>query len=202
MRVLLCDDHELFLVALSTTLARRGHEVVAALTEPGSVVELVETAWVDCCVLDLDLAGESGLDVAEAVRERCPEVAVLLLSGAEDAAAWDAFDRGVVDGLVSKTCAIDVLEQTMERLHRGERVSHGWNRTTVSSTPHLVEPLTSREREVLDLILAGATTKAMSQQLGVSTHTVRSHVQNVMRKLEVHHRTMAAQRAVQLGLVG
>lgn len=202
MRVLLCDDHELFLVALSTTLARRGHEVVAALTEGGPVPELVETAYVECLVLDLDLAGQSGLDVAEAVRERCPEVAVLLLSGTDEPAAWDAFDRGVVDGLVSKMCAIDVLEQTMERLHRGERVVQGWNRAAPARSVQIVEPLTSREREVLDLILAGATTKAMSQTLGVSTHTVRSHVQNVMRKLEVHHRTMAAQRAVQLGLVG
>ena len=63
------------------------------------------------------------------------------------------------------------------------------------------EPLTAREREVIALLVDGVSTALMAESLGVSTNTVRSHVQNVLRKLGVHHRSKAAHRAVELGLV-
>jgi DNA-binding NarL/FixJ family response regulator len=64
-----------------------------------------------------------------------------------------------------------------------------------------IEPLTDREREILRLIVQGVSTQMMADSLGVSSNTVRSHVQNVLRKLRVHHRSKAARYAVESGLV-
>ncbi len=202
MRLVLCDDHLLFLDALAVTLTERGHHVVAALPGADGVAEAVELGDVDCVILDLNLGGESGLCLAETVRARCPGVPVLLLSASADPAAWAAYDAGVIDGLVSKGCATDVLERAIRKLRVGDRIVEGWLRVPEQRRASTEEPLTDREREVLRLIVDGATTSAISSALGVSNNTVRTHVQNVMRKLQVHHRTMAAQRAIELGMAG
>ena len=202
MRVVICDDHALFVDALASALEERGHQVVAALPGPDGLVEAVRDNGADCCVLDLDLGEQSGVAVAEWLRDRVPGVRLLLLSGTDCAEGWRAYDAGVVQGLVSKSCAIQVLERSMQRLLDGERVVEGWVRRPLRRVPADEEPLTAREHEVLMLIVSGATTPAISRTLGVSPNTVRTHVQNVLRKLRVHHRTMAAQRAIELGMAG
>ena len=200
LRVVLCDDHALFLDALSSTLQERGHQVVAALPGPAGVLDAVRDRGADCVVVDL--AGDAGASLVETLRSRVPGVPVLLLSADDGPAGWRAYDSGAVDGLVSKSCAVEVLERTLRRLLAGERVVEGWVRRPERRAPAGEEPLTAREQEVLRLIVAGATTSVISRTLGVSTNTVRTHVQNVLRKLNVHHRTMAAQRAIELGMAG
>ena len=202
LRVVICDDHALFLDALASTLQERGHQVVAALPGPAGVVEAILDGRADCCVLDLDLDSEPGASLARTLHDRAPGVPVLLLSADDHPEGWRAYDAGNVDGLVSKTCAVEVLERAMRRLLAGERLVEGWVRRPERRAPAAEEPLTAREQEVLMLIVAGATTPTISRTLGVSTNTVRTHVQNVLRKLRVHHRTMAAQRAIELGMAG
>jgi two-component system nitrate/nitrite response regulator NarL len=202
MRVVICDDHVLFLDALTSALEERGHEVVAALPGPDGVLTAVRDHGADCCVLGLDLSEEPGASLAETLRDRAPQLRLLLLSEVHGAAAWRAYESGVVHGMVSKTCAFQVLERSLERLLDGERPVEGCIRVPEQRTSAAQEPLTAREHEVLMLIVSGATTPAISRTLGVSQNTVRTHVQNVLRKLRVHHRTMAAQRAIELGMAG
>jgi DNA-binding NarL/FixJ family response regulator len=201
MRLLLCDDHQLFLGALAAAFRRRGHVVVAATTVPSEAVDIAVVEDLDCCVLDLDLDGDSGLALAGEVRRVNPRVPIVLLSAASHVEAWSAYNARAVQGMVSKVCALDVLEHTLRRVVDGERVVAGWAPVSTPSTPE-VEPLTDREREVLLMLVDGASTAAMSVALAVSVNTVRAHLQNVMRKLGVQRRTMAVQRAVDLGLAG
>jgi DNA-binding NarL/FixJ family response regulator len=201
MKLLLCDDHELFMGALADALRRRGHLVVAATTAPSEALDIAIAEELDCCILDLDLGGESGLTLACEVRRMNPSLPVVILSAASDVDAWSAYNVRRIQGMVSKGCALDVLERTLNRVVGGERVVEGWAPVTSSSTS-AVESLTDREREVLLMLVDGASTTCMSDTLSVSVSTIRAHVQNVMRKLGVQRRTMAVQRALDLGLAG
>jgi DNA-binding NarL/FixJ family response regulator len=201
MRLLLCDDHELFLGALAAALQRRGHRVVAATTEPAVALETAVEEELDCCVLDLALPGASGLDVAAAIHREDASLPVVILSAEWGVEAWSAYDLRTVQALVSKGCSLEVLERTVRRVVGGQRVVEGLTRMHPARPP-VVEPLTDRERAVLLMLVDGASTQTMSESLSVSVNTVRAHVQSVMRKLGVHHRTKAVQRAVDLGLAG
>ena len=205
MRIVLCDDHELFLRALTATLESRGHRVTATTALPaldgngdGNGDGVLDGAEV--CVLDLRLGDGSGITLAGSVRRRRPDLPLLLLSASLGAHAWAAYDSGLVDGLVSKACPVEVLERAIARLAAGGRVVEGGSRPARPARARYDDTLTEREREVLLLIVGGAGTPAIAAALGVSGNTVRTHVQNLMRKLDVSHRTMAVQRAVEMGM--
>jgi DNA-binding NarL/FixJ family response regulator len=202
MRLMVCDDQWLFATALTTALIRRGHQVEAT-SEPEVLLDQVTRYHPDLCLLDGVLGAISGVEVAYRLRRVMPRPAVVLLTGSCDEQVWDAYSRGVLDGIVNKACTFGVLEDTIRRVAIGERVVEGWSAAsdrTTESRP-VVESLTGRELEVLRLVVQGLPTRTMATLLGVSTHTVRTHVQQVLRKLGVHGRGKVARAAVEAGLV-
>jgi DNA-binding NarL/FixJ family response regulator len=201
MSLVLCDDHGMFLDALSMALTARGHRVLATSHDPDEVVRLVRETRPRGCVLDVSFGGRPRIEAAGAVRAAHPKTAVLVLTGADTPDVWGAFHDRVVDGVVSKGCDVEVLDRSIRRVLDGERVVEGWARIPAVTQDDGIEPLTDREREILRLIVQGVSTQVMADSLGVSSNTVRSHVQNVLRKLRVHHRSKAARYAVESGLV-
>jgi DNA-binding NarL/FixJ family response regulator len=203
MSLVLCDDHGMFLDALSMALTARGHRVLATSHDPDEVVRLVRETRPRGCVLDVSFGGRPRIEAAGAVRAVRPETAVLLLTGADTPDVWGAFQDRLVDGVVSKGCDVEVLDRSIRRVLDGERVLEGWSRIPdpPARTDDGIEELTDREREILRLIVKGVSTQMMADSLGVSSNTVRTHVQNVLRKLRVHHRSKAARYAVESGLV-
>lgn len=204
MSLLVCDDHRMFLDALVDALRAHGHHVAAASADPSRVPDLAEHHRPAVAVLDVQLPGTTGIELAARVRERSPATSVLLLTGSNDALVRHAYDSGVVDGLVDKCTGMPALEAAIRRLIDGERpvvgrVAEALPQPRRRPTP--LDLLTEREREVLMLITDGASTAAMADHLGVSVNTVRTHVRSVLQKLGVHHRTKAAHAAVELGLV-
>lgn len=202
MRLMVCDDQWLFATALTAALVRRGHQVVTT-SEPEVLLDQVARYHPDLCLLDGLLGATPGVEVAYRLRRLVPHPAVILLTGSCDEQVWDAYGRDVLDGIVNKACAFGVLEEAIRRVDIGERVVEGWSATsdrTTESRP-VVESLTGRELEVLRLVVQGLPTRTMASHLGVSTHTVRTHVQQVLRKLGVHGRGKVARAAVEAGLV-
>jgi DNA-binding NarL/FixJ family response regulator len=199
MSLVLCDNG-MFVEALASALAARDHRVLATCEEPERLVDLVSAFHPDAVVLDV---GCELPPLAAAIRREAPGTAVVLLSAQVTPAGWDAYDARLVDGLVSKSHDIDALDRALSTILDGERLVAGFNRPRAAGPrrPPGPEPLTAREREVLRLIVDGIATEAMADRLGVSANTVRTHVQSVLRKLRVHHRSRAAYLAVQLGLV-
>lgn len=198
MKLVLCDAHAMFLEALTTALTRLGREIEAVSQDADHVVDLVVEHQPEVCVLDVSFAGSSGLDAAVKIRGRAPAVKVLLLTGAATEEVWGAYDSRVVDGVVNKVCDIDLLQTSISRVARGERVVEGWLREGVrhqQNTPQR-EGLTDRERQVLELLVEGATTQTIAKELDISGNTVRTHVQNLLHKLGVHGRVKAANMAV------
>ncbi|MEP7091985.1 MAG: response regulator transcription factor [Nocardioidaceae bacterium] len=191
MSILVCDDHEMFLSALVETLEAHGHDVVAATSDPAEVPRLVERLRPDLVLLDVQLPGISGIDLARQVRSLLPQAAVVLLTGSTEEPVRSAYDTRLVDGLVCKSSGVRVLESAIEQVLAGDT-------RPARTTP--LDLLTQREREVLRLMADGATTAEMATLMGVSVNTVRTHVRNVLQKLGVRQRAKAAHAAVELGL--
>lgn len=202
MSIVLCDDHTMFLDALAGALTGMHHDVTATCLAPEPMMAVVRESQPDGCVLDVSFGGRSRLDAAFDVHEASPGTVVVLLTGAVTEAEWQAYDEGVVHGMISKSLEIAELDRCLQRILDGERLVAGFSRPMPSpQAPGMPEPLTDREMDVLRLLVEGASTPSIATLLQVSANTVRTHVQNVLRKLGVHHRSMAACRAVELGLV-
>jgi DNA-binding NarL/FixJ family response regulator len=204
MSLVLCDDHDMFLEALCWALEARGHRIAAATPDPSEVLTLVRRHDPDLVLLDVQLPGTTGIEIARELRERQPDARVVLLTAATDEWVCRAYDTRLVDGLVSKESGIQALDSALHRVLAGERSLVGWCRraSNVARPTTPLDLLTPREREVLTLISQGASTTAMAVSLGVSPNTVRSHVRTVLHKLGVHHRASAAHAAAELGLAG
>ena len=203
MRLVLCDDHNMFLDALMTALTQLGLEIQAITRHADQVVPLVIKHQPEVCLLDVMFQSGSGLDSAALIRERAPRVKVLLLTGAATDEVWQAYDQRVVDGVVNKVCDITVLQASINRVANGDRVVAGWSQPSTSGEPRgEADTLTCRERQVLELLVDGATTPLIAGELGISDNTVRTHVQNILHKLGVHDRSRATRMALSMRLLG
>jgi two-component system, NarL family, nitrate/nitrite response regulator NarL len=201
MSIVVCDDHEMFLQALVDALEMQGHQVVASTSDPNAVPSLVHTLGPRAVLLDVQLPGACGIDLARLLREQACDTSIILMTGGTDDRVLAAYEAGVVDGLVCKGVGLTSLDAAIHRVLRGGRVMVGWpTPSRRASAPSPLEMLTQREREVLVLIADGASTSMMASRLGVSVNTVRTHVASVLQKLGVHERTKAARVALEMGL--
>jgi len=201
MSLALCDPHGMFLEALAAALADRGHEIAGTVTDVSRMEALVDRCGPAVCVLGLGSQEGDALSAARAIRSNHSRVSIVLLCGAGSAGAWRAIDAGTVDAIVDKRCDIATLDKAIQRVGAGETVVEGCTRPIGgSSEPSPLDYLTDRERDVLRLIVAGLSTQRMSTTLGVSSNTVRTHVQHVLAKLGVDRRSKAIKVAVELGL--
>jgi DNA-binding NarL/FixJ family response regulator len=202
VRLVLCDNHEMFLDALALALTIRGHDIVAICRSQQEAVDQVISHAPDVCVLDAILSDGSGLDAATALRRAGTRTRTVMLTGAVTPAVWQAYDERLLDAMVNKTCDIGVLEKAIGDAVQGRRSAVGWSRPAVlhQRTSGEAAELTDRERQVLDYLVFGASTQTIADELGITGNTVRTHVQKVLQKLGVHGRGKAARVAVELSL--
>ncbi|HKY52375.1 MAG TPA: response regulator transcription factor [Candidatus Limnocylindria bacterium] len=207
IRVLIVDDERLFAELLR--VAMRGAddiEVVGVAHDVRSALAALGDARPDVVLADYHMPDGTGADLARAVRHSFPHTAIVVLTG--DPSAFTLADvarsgaaghltkeRGFSDvvGAVRSAAAGEVLfsSSELQRLLLSER----------SGPATATEPLTPRELEVLYLLASGASTAAAASSLGISTATLRAHVQAVLRKLGAHSRLEAVAEAARLGLV-
>jgi DNA-binding NarL/FixJ family response regulator len=200
MRLLLCDGHRMFVESLALALGMRGWTAVPVEDRTGLDEALVEGCPDVVVVAEDNREPGDGLELAHELRESVPDVRLLLLVGSDGPEARAAYDEGVVDGLVSKGCDLRTVQRAIGRLAEGDRVLEGLP-VGDEQVEAPVETLTQREREVLALLLDGEPTAVMARRLGVSVNTLRSHLRQVFRKLDVNCRTKAARVALDLGLL-
>jgi DNA-binding NarL/FixJ family response regulator len=212
--VLVVDDHLLFAEVVSRSL-RRSAKVADA--RPARSVrearEAVETRTTDVVLLDPDLGGESGLDLITHLDALPARPRVVLVADAEDHSSLvDALSAGV-QGWLSKESSLEELLRAVEAVHRGDvhLPPHAWSPTVLDSLrargtepasgrQPLVEVLTHRQRQVLACLVAGLARAEIAQALGVSPHTVRTHVRDMLRVAGVHSTPHLVARARAEGL--
>ena len=194
MRILLCDDHRLFIEPLGAALGRRGHDVFV-VTKPDALFRAVDRHRPDVCVVDLKFPGVSGLQLVPELRRRHPDCKVVILSGsagARDAAAAAAAGAA---GFLHKDRPMSTIFDALDRIAAGGTVAPQLPHRAVSGeSDHvrwLVGQLTKREREVLHRLISAEDTLDIARAMGVAPSTTRTHLQNVLFKLGAHNRLQA-----------
>ncbi len=206
IRVLIVEDHPVMAEALSALLEREDDvEVVAMAANVRDALQLVTDASPDVILADFRLPDGTGADIAAAVRRRRPRPSVLLLSAVDTMAALlAAVEAGAKGYLLKSRTAPEVLDG-IRRAARGEMLIP--SSVLAELLAHrgeqavLLGSLSAREREVLKLMAEGLDNSQVAERLGIRYGTVRSHVRNLISKLNAHSRMEAVVRAGELGLI-
>ena len=204
-RVILADDHNIVRQGMAALLAQsRRYDVIGQATDGEEVLELVAEASdsVDLVILDLAMPRLSGLEVIARLRKRRSRVKILVLSMYDDPQFVARALRLGANGYLLKHAMDEELFEAMEAVLAGEQyVSSAVDMGTVLQFTMEDSNLTSRERQVLQLIAEGFTTADLAAALHISPHTATRHRANLMRKLSVHNRVDLIRVGVQRGLI-
>jgi two-component system, NarL family, nitrate/nitrite response regulator NarL len=184
MMVAICQGANLFREALANVVTSRGHHVVCCVSTLWDAVGAIERCPADVLLLDGSL---TDLDALARLRRELGLRVLLLTDAGQDGPADAALDAGLADAILDDAVAI----VTLERAVNGQLRSPSRHRRAVQPAERTDETLTARERDVVDLIVAGRSTDAIAFSLGVSRSTVNSHVQNILRKLGAQSRIEA-----------
>src|SRR5256884_744925 len=206
IRVVIVDDERLFAELMRVALrGADGISVEAVVHDLRTATATVHEHRPDVVIADYHLPDGTGADLARAVRTSLPDTAVLVLTADPSAATLNDVARsGAVGHLTKERGFADVVE-SVRAAASGEILfaPSELQRLLLETAAHkkIIEPLTARELEVLRLLASGTSTTAAAESLGISTATLRAHVQAVLRKLGAHSRLEAVAEAARLGLV-
>jgi two-component system response regulator DegU len=199
MKLLIADDHRLILQAVRRALAEHDDiEVVAEAHRGSLVLPLVNQTNPDVCLLDVHMPEMDGLTCIDRLRKQHPDVKTILLSAfADRARVDDALSRGA-NAYVAKSIKPAALADLLRRVHAGESFDAGVEDEAPSAGERA--GLTEREAEILTALAQGLSNQAISAKLWITEQTVKFHLTNIYRKLDVANRTEAARFAFANGL--
>jgi DNA-binding NarL/FixJ family response regulator len=201
-RIVIVDDHDVVRMGIRLLIEEQADfEVVGAANAGDVALELVASTQPDIVILDLDLGGESGLDLMPHIRAHAPLARILVLTGMRDAEAQrQAVQLGAV-GLVQKDQVLTLLLPAMHNLASGAawldaslvasaltELSRARGRAETDPEQAKIARLTERERAVIELICQGLQNRAIGERLFISETTVRHHLTSIFTKLGVENR--------------
>jgi len=205
--VFLADDHTVVRQALAEMIERDERFTIIGQCGDGlQVAEQVHQVRPDVLVLDISMPGLNGLDVCREVVRKNPKLAVLILSmHDEDEFVARALENGA-SGYLMKEADNDQLADALQTVARGQLyLAPGISRTVLQqigrSADDPYESLTTREREVLQLIAEGKTNREVAALLALAVKTVDTHRTRLMRKLGIHDQTTLVKYALRKGIV-
>jgi two-component system response regulator NreC len=191
VRLLLADDHEMFRDGLKRVLSAYAFDVIAEAANGREAVRLARRHQPDVAILDITMPELNGIDTAREVLRAAPRARVIVLTmHTEDAYLLEALRAGA-RGYVLKSLGIEALLEALRQVAAGEvYLSPGLSRALVESYAggfeRVKDPLTPREREVLQLIAEGKTTREIAATLTIGFKTAETHRQHIMTKLAIH----------------
>lgn len=207
IRIFLADDHNVVRQALAEMIAKDKQFAIVGQCSGGvQTIEQVLKIRPDVLVLDIAMPGLNGLDVCREVTRRAPNVSVLILSmHDEEEFITRALENGACGYLMKETDHEQLLEG-LRTVARGELyLPPGISRTVLQRIGRGEEDpynlLTTREREVLQLIAEGRTNREVAKLLGLAVKTVDTHRTRLMRKLNIHDQTTLVKYALRRGIV-
>lgn len=205
LRVVLADDHQVLRQGLKVLLERHGLQVVGEAPDGMAAVERIQEFHPDVAVVDIMMPLLNGLEVAQEIAARCPETRVILLTALEDERFVTQALREGVRGFVTKTQAAEDLVQAIQEVSRGGLyVSPAVSDVVFDALKAAVgapDRLTSRERQVVQLVAEGKSTKQIAALLRITPKTAEFHRSRVMKKLNVHTVAGLVRYAIREGLI-
>jgi DNA-binding NarL/FixJ family response regulator len=210
-RVVVIEDHPIFLEGLTRCLAAEPDFAVVAHSMRGSVdLEALGRAAPDLVLVDVELPDVNGIEVTRRIRRALPDLRVVILTAFADPDLLLEATRAGAAGYLLKHMRAPELVATLRRIAAGEhvvgpdlasRVLRELRADGRRGQEARLVLLSAREEEVLKLLATGETNRQIAARLFISEETVKSHVAAILRKLEVSDRTRAAVLAVRAGLV-
>jgi DNA-binding NarL/FixJ family response regulator len=212
VRVMVVDDHPLWRDAVERDLAEAGHDVVAVAANGREALARFPAARPDVVVLDLQIPPPDGVEVTTEIVRQDPTVRVLVLSASgEHADVLAAVKAGATGYLVKSASRAELLD-AVRRVAAGDTVfTPGLAGLVLGEFRRMADPaaqepdrpqLTERETEVLKMVAKGMSYKQIAERLVLSHRTVQNHVQNTLRKLQMHNRVELTRYAIEHGLDG
>ena len=205
IKVMLVDDHEMVRLGVSSYLSIQEDIEVVGEAENGKIgYEKALELRPDVILMDLVMEEMDGIDSTKAILKDWPE-AKIVTSFIDDEKVYPAIEAGAA-GYLLKTSTAHEIADAIRATYRGERVlepevTHKMmERLTKKQEPVLHEDLTNREHEILMLIAQGKSNQEIADELFITLKTVKTHVSNILAKLDVDDRTQAAIYAFQHGL--
>ena len=206
LRVLIAEDHQLVSDGLVALLKAAGHEIVGRASDGQTAVRLSETLHPDVAILDASMPLLNGIDASRAIQRVRPDTKCIIVTvHDEDEYVLNAFRAGVRGYVLKKQAASDLLQAIKEVQAGSVYVSPGMSRALVdavrTNTEMRSDLLTGREREVLQLVAEGKTSKEIAAVLDVSVKTAETHRANIMNKLDIHETAGLVRYATRHGMV-
>jgi DNA-binding NarL/FixJ family response regulator len=209
LTVAVIDDHQVLTDALGLVFSKSDLHYLGAADTCAAARLLVAQKTPDVLLLDVDLPDGDGLDLVTELKAASPETQILVFTSyADEDTLMRAVEIGV-SGFVSKTQSIPEMLKAVQLAGEGEIVMPAslmrgmLARIRQSQHPDKssLKPLTPRELEILRLMVQGRSTQALAEALTISAPTVRTHIRNLMSKLNAHSRLEAVSIAMQRGLI-
>jgi DNA-binding NarL/FixJ family response regulator len=220
IRILIVDDHPLFRQGIRWSLeTEQDMEVIGEAANGQEAIKLTDRLMPDVALIDVNLPGLNGLEVARVIKRHNPQINIIIVSVYDEdehlyqatkvgASAYSSKDVHPTEliGTIREVAngAYLINEQVVVRPDVARRVLHQFRELAASEDDQsgiLFAPLTSREIEILDCIARGLSNKEIATELNISSQTVKNHITSILRKLQVNDRTMAVMYAIRKGWI-
>jgi DNA-binding NarL/FixJ family response regulator len=209
IRALIVDDHPVTREGLRTAL-ELSSETVVVVGEAASGQEAVDRCVElspDVVFMDVRMPGMDGIEATRRIRAASPETKVILITIDESRSAISAALQAGVSGYLLKDATPDALVDAARNAVEGHATIHPHLTKTLIDEVRQGEPevevsaLSKRERQILQMVANGKTTKEVARDLGISPHTVKTHLERIFEKLGANDRAQAVAMAIRMGLV-
>ncbi|WP_414042468.1 response regulator [Macrococcus sp. EM39E] len=206
MRVLFVDDHEMVRIGISSYLSMQENiEIIGEASNGKEGIEKTLALKPDIVLMDMVMDEMDGIEATTQIKAQMPAVKVIMLTSfIEDKEVYRALDAGV-DSYILKTSSAEEIRDAIYKTHDGETVFEkevmAKMRYRMNQKAELHEMLTEREKEILLLIAKGYSNQEIADASHITIKTVKTHVSNILSKLEVQDRTQAVIYAFQHDLI-
>ncbi len=205
-QVLVADDHQIVRQGLKALLERDGFEVVAEAADGQQAVQMAEKLHPDVAILDVTMPILNGIEVSREIQRISPKTRTILLTAHTEHHYILEGLRSGANGFVMKTQAAEDLVRAIRETAKGgtylsPEVAEAVVKAYRKKKEFSVDPLSARERQVLQLVAEGKTTKQVAGVLGISVKTADTYRTRIMEKLDLHETASLVRYAIRKGLV-
>ena len=211
IRLVLADDHRMLREGLRRSMTEEGFDVVGEAADGGEAVTLAGQLLPDVVLMDVTMPDVNGVEATRIIREKYPDVRVVMLTMHADESVIASAIRAGASGYLVKDCSTEEVAEAIRMAANGDTdLSPLLAASMLDEVRRLEAPtepvdeehvITKREEEVLQRIADGCSTSEVAQQLFISQKTVKNHLASIYQKLDARDRTQAVLQAVRMGIV-